>query len=584
MKNDNNMKLSKCLLPLAMIGLILAGVQACGNAKAADQEADPAVFKYREIFLPEGLGLNAGALGLNSLDEDWGIWGHNISKVLPEDHSNAVYAKQNGNTLKKQFCFSSDQLYDYIVEWISSRYKDNERIRFAIVPNDNDIVCLCDICVEYGNTPSNASPAVNHLVRKLAHRFPGHIFYTSDYKTTRGLPTDSMPANTGVLVSAINYPLTTMDTPEQVNFNNRLQAWGLTTPRILVWDYINNFDDYFTPYPTFGVMQKRLRDYRDHNVSAIFLNGSGSDLSAMSRLRTEVLAAMTSDPDIDWKELLKQKANDYYPVTGELISSFMIAQEDSVANNNTVLPLYEGVAIARKTYLPEDAFVNFHDNLLNLRHTVQGEEKKELDILLGELALTRLELKRINGNLYGSDQFINDLESLIASGHPSYNESGWSIDGYIRDYRYLLNHYKESSGNKLKGEKVVGLTPLDPDYSDTSILTDGVLGIPSNYHNGNLIISPRDFTQFAIPNKPGMSKLRVWFSYNPAYKVKLPANVNLKAGGRIIDRIEPQYPADHSGHSMVEFNIPSNAEGTLVLTVIKDPDVKSMAIEEIEGF
>lgn len=573
--------LTACLVS----GTAIMLTPACGQARAADNDSIKSVFKYREIYLPEGVGENATKLGLNTLEEDWGIWGHNLGRVLPEDHSQNVYAKINGVTNKKQFCFSSNHLFQYIEEYVSDKYGDEETIRFAIIPNDNEIVCLCEKCVTVGNSKKDASPAVTKLVRRLAERFPNHIFYTSDYKTTRGLPKDSMPENTGVLVSAIDFPLSYTGSPEETRFIQRLQAWKATTPRILVWDYINNFDDYFTPYPTFGAMQRRLKDYRDNNVTAVFLNGSGTDISAMSKLRTEVLAAMTSDPETDWKDLLYKKASEYYPVSGLVIADFMVAQEDDLAKSGLSLPLYEGVEKALKTYLSKDKFIDFHNKLLELRPHLTNQEKEEVEQLLGELALTRLELNRINANLDDSQRFLEDLQNLVAAGNPSYNESGWSIEGYVNDYKYLLDHYKATgSRNKLKGANLVALTPLDPDYSDISILTDGVLGIPSNYHNGNLIISPESYSKIAVPNIPGIKKLKVWLTYNPAYRLSLPMTVELSANNKKIAEAEPKYPSDLSGHTFVEFDVPSSTEGTLQLTFFKDEETRSIAIDEIEGF
>ena len=570
-------------LTFLLSGMSILAFFSCDNAKANSNKNEDAVFTYREVYLPEGIGQNAKAYGLNSLDDDWGIWGHNIGLMVPEKHSQNIYAKVNGNVKKKQFCFSSNTLYGYIEDYISGKYDDDAGVRFSIIPNDNDIVCICEKCVAVGNTSKDASPAVTKLVRRLAERFPGHYFFTSDYKTTQKIPTDSMPPNAGVLVSAINFPLTPVSSREEEKFINRLKAWNATTPRILVWDYINNFDDYFTPFPVLGAMQRRLKDYRDNKVTAVFLNGSGSEISAMSHLRTEVLAALTVNPDIDWKELLFNKAVELYPVTGELIAHYMIEQEENVEQNGVVLPLYEGVAVASKTYLPADHFIKFHESLKALRNQTQGKEKEEVERLLNELALTRLELNRISGDLSDSEEYLNELKNLDASGYPAYNEAGWSISDYIKDYNYLLNHNKNTKGNKLQGARLLALTPMDPDYSDLSILTDGVLGIPSNYHSGNLIMSPDRFSQISVPNKGDYKKLAVWLSYNPAYRLFLPEVVTLTVDGRKIKEVNPEYPKDLSGHSKLEFDIPAGA-GSIVLTFFRDPERHSMAIEEIEAF
>lgn len=563
------------------LGILL--FPACTPARPVDQ--DPNAFGYREVFLPQGMGKNAKQLGLNSIDVDWGIWGHNLGTVLPEKHSESVYAKVNEATLKNQFCFSSNRLYDYITQYIDDNYSMFDHTRFSIIPNDNDIVCLCIKCVNAGNTEDNASPAVFNMVKKLAAHYPNHKFFTSDYRTTREVPSDSLPSNAGVMISAMPYPFSYLPNPEKDKFLATIDKWKGKTDNILVWDYINNFDDYFTPYPNIGLMQDRLRNYKEHNVSAMFLNGSGADASSFSNLKTIVLAELMKNPEADWQKILKEKAMEIYPVTGETVADFIIAQEDYVKSHGLTLPLYEGVAVAERTYLPVDMFVNFHDKLLQLREKASGSEREYLNKLIPKLALTRLELKRINGDIYGAEELLESMERLKQMKVETYNESGWLVENYIKDYRFLLDHAKETEGkNLLKGEKLKALTPLDPDYTDTSILTDGLLGMPSNYHNGHLINTPEKFTRISIPNKPGASSVKVWLSYIPGYKIYLPQSVMLSADGMEAVTVNPTYPKDYSGHYPVEFRIPSNVHGPLTLTLEKDPEKRSMAIEEIEMY
>lgn len=558
---------------------------SCGQPRPFEQDSTKSVFKYREVYLPEAIGEGADSLGLNTLDEDWAIWGHNLGNVLPEKPSESVFAKVNGATNKKQFCFSSSRLYDYIAAFIEHNYGPNDHARFSIIPNDNDIVCLCVKCQEAGNSTHDASPAVFNLVRKLALQYPNHIFYTSDYRTTHSMPEDSMPENTGVMVSAMPYPFTYGNTPEEESFMDVLTHWGEKTHRILVWDYINNFDDYFTPYPILGVMQNRLQHYRDNHVTAVFLNGSGTDASSFSRLKSIVLAALTANPDVDWENLLKEKAKELYPVTGETIANFILEQEDFIRANGASLPLYAGVRGAMHSYLPVESFMDFYNKLSKLRSKTSGEERRNIDRMLSKLALTQLELKRINGDLSNTDLLLAELENLSDHQIPSYSESGWRIDSYIRDFKFLKNHYDETKGkNKLKGKTLVALTPLDDDYTNLGLLTDGVLGIPSNYHNGHLVNSPEKETSIGIPHIDGAKKLVVWLSYNPGYRIYLPETVSLSGPGmeKITQKVD--YPANNTGHQSVEFEIPSSASGSLVLSLRKDPETHSMAIEEIELF
>ena len=68
------------------------------------QQPDSFPFEYREIYLPETARGDDEQLYLNSVDRDWGIWGHNLSAVLPENPSPSVYARVGNGVNRDQFC------------------------------------------------------------------------------------------------------------------------------------------------------------------------------------------------------------------------------------------------------------------------------------------------------------------------------------------------------------------------------------------------------------------------------------------------------------------------------------------------
>lgn len=570
------------LMPL-LIGIVsLAAYCSCAVNKAKPDNSHSA-FSYREVFLPEALGDNAINYGLNNVENDWGIWGHNLKVVLPEKPSTSIYAKKGGTTNRSQFCFSSKHLFEYVCDYID-KYDDDEQIRFAILPNDNNIVCVCSACVAEGNTKRDASPAVIAFIEKLAAKYPQHLFFTSHYTTTKKLPSKRLPDNVGVTISAMDYPLSSTGGEKETEFIDVITGWKSKTDKIMVWDYINNFDDYFTPFPVFDIMQRRLKLYKDNGVTGVFLNGSGNYYSAFSNLKTAVLAEMTNNPDVDWKTLLKEKASEIYPKSGDIISEFILFQEDFVHGKGDEMPLYDGVSKAIKTYLPVEEFKNFHDKILEIRTSVSGKEREELDRLCGELALTRMELNRVEGNVDHSWKYVDDLKFLDSHGGPYYSESAWKVERYIQDYSTMMQHHESMENiNLLKGRRLNVMTALDPDYSDVSLLTDGLLGIPSNYHSGNLIMSPEPTAVIAIPGDVKLKKLRVCLSYNPPYRIGLPQLITLYSNNRVIDKKEPEYPSDSSGHVFVEFDIPSNSEN-LLLNITKDDDTHAIAIDEIEGW
>lgn len=566
---------STCLTAMAFLHL------GCINSVATNSV--PGAFKYREIYLPTTNPNDLVEMGLNSVDDDWGLWGHNLSNLLPEKPSLSVFARYDGVIDRHQFCFSSDKLYSYIRDYIDNNYGRNDSINFAILPNDNDIVCQCAECIKAGNTADDASPAVLKLIKRLCEKFPNHTFFTSYYASTRSIPEERLPANAGVLVSAIVYPLNSRETPQEESFSKLLGDWQEKSDNVYVWDYVNNFDDYFTPFPVFNVMQRRLQLYEKLGVDGVFLNGSGTDFSTFSHLHKAVLAKMLIDPNIDWREELRAEANRYYPTAGNDIADYIIAQEDFAASTGKTLPLYEGVENSLKTHLQSEPTRKLYEKIGQHIPGAIGMEKERLENLQSALSFTILELNRIEGKFEGSEDLLRNLEKFPRHQIEYYNEAYWPIVKYIGDYGALLNNYKETEKtNLLKGAKITALSRLDDDYNDIGIITDGLLGIPSNYHNGNLIYSGEQALVLDIPRQPQMKTLKVWLAYNPAYRIGLPAELVLTVGGRELTATPRKISRD-TGHSMVEFKIP-DVRGNIRLKFIKDPELRSFAIEEIQAF
>ncbi|MCR5574522.1 MAG: DUF4838 domain-containing protein [Bacteroidaceae bacterium] len=554
----------------------------CSQAQVDD---DSGLFEYREIYLPEGIS-EAKKLGLNNVDKDWGIWGHHLSMVLPKNPSMTVYAAVGGNRTKEQFCFSSDQLYNYIVDYIDENFSGSKTRRFAILPNDNDLVCQCDLCVKAGNTATDASPAALNLIKRLAEHFPKHLFFSSYYLSTRGLPKEVLPENTGVLVSAMDYPLTTLATSQETEFEALLKSWKQYVSHVYVWDYIQNFDDYFTPYPIFDVMQRRIWLYAQCGVNGIFLNGSGEEFSSMSRLKTYVLADLMRNPTQDMKQLIRDYCHKFFPVTGDEIASYIFLLEATAAKKGKPLPMYEGVEKVMQSYFLPEEFSPFHIKLLGLVHQTKGDEREALTLMIQAMCLTRLEIKRINKHIHSDTiDLLSMLNDLTNNNIHSYSESYWSIFDYIREYREMVEHdLAYSDKNLLRNKKLTPLTALDEDYNDISILTDGQLGLPSNYHCGQMISSATPSLRIAVPVEKGMKRLRVWFTVNAIFNIALPEKVQLSVNGIQIASVTPQASTSTPNRSYVDFNVPASATGNMVLTIVRDQKVKTMAIDEIEGF
>lgn len=561
--------------------IILSIITILGPALfcACSQAQTESVFEYKEIYLPNAKKQQ----NLNNIDTDWGIWGHNLSQVLPKNPSQEIYAQLPKGRDKSQFCFSSPKLYKYIEDYIEDNFGEDNPQRFAILPNDNPLVCQCMQCTAHGNTAHDASPTVLGLIERLAKRFPKHLFFTSYYQTTKSIPDRTLPDNTGVLVSAMSYPLSSKVTPQEEEFKTLLNTWSKRVKHVYVWDYINNFDDYFTPFPVFEVMQHRLRLYHQMGVSGIFLNGSGEDYSLFSDIKLHVLSHLLDNPDQDWKPLVKDYCQDSYPVTGNVIADFIIRQESWTKQAGKSLPLYEGVSQAVNKYLPVQDFIAFHDSLQDMLPHTAKQEKNNVSRMYKAMMLPRLEFNRILGDTTACSYMLQQLASLNHEGVHVYSESCWSLDNYVNDYTYICNHAEALQGkNHLKGKQLIPLTPLDEEYNSLTTITDGLLGLPSNYHCGQLIFSTSPVLKIGIPHIIGAKTLRISFIRNVSFRIAFPVRVTLRAGKRTL-AATPVIDKNCPNRAFVDFNIPSGAYKSLILNIMRNVDVHSMAIDEIEA-
>ena len=496
-------------------------------------------WEYKDIYMPENISPH-NHYNLNHVDTDWGIWGHNLYRVIGKNIPDEAMAMSNGERDGEQLCFSSDFVHRKISDYIKSEFSSNTPQRFVIMPYDNTIACCCEKCKALGNKPGNATPAVTNLIMRLCREFPAHTFYTSYYMSTAHLPAKPLPANAGVLISAIDWPLRSVQSSKGDKFKTLLTEWKTLTDRIYIWDYICNFDDYFTPLPTLSIMQQRIQLYANTGVKGLFLNGSGDRYCIFSDLTTYVLQGLMADPQKNWETLAKGYLNANYPISGNLIAEYIISLEEECARRGKQLQYYAGTHEAIKEYLDTDRFSRFYQELAKMQPKLTGNEASNVSKMLAALSLTRLEIARIQNEDSNPSIWINSLRQ--ATKYPEmqkYNETGWTVADYIRDYTQT----DIPKNDILRGCRFKALTALDEDYTDTRILTDGKDALPSNYHCGWLVSSIyRQLELYVdIPADKTTDKMKLSISllHSPKYRFTLPEAIEVWSNSAKLATIRP---------------------------------------------
>ena len=539
-------------------------------------------FDYQSIYSPAGLNCDyTGVMGLNNFDDSWGIWGHNLRKVLG-DNTDKVYATIHGKTDDSQLCFSSPEMYTQIEDYIVNNFGEKGNSRFVIAPDDNPYACTCASCTALGNSEKNATPAVTELVLRLAQRFPRHFFFTTSYLSTQQATDKQLPANAGVMVSAIDFPLRRIDSKDaqEKKFAQQLENWKKVTKNIYIWDYINNFDDYLTPFPILKIAQQRLQFFKKNGASGIFFNGSGYSYSSFDEMRTFVLSALLINPEQVVDDLIRNYFNQEYPVSKKWLSDYYIDLENS-AQSGKKLGLYAGIRESEGAYLNPEKFIKFYDEMGDFVSDAKGKERKKLHELQTALSFTRLEMGRDHSyDTYGyakrngkgiqavpqARKWVTQLKEHKAfSGMEYYNESANEIDYYIKEWeQYIL-------ASDIKKDLFLGITPSStPKMNKNSLkrLTDGTHGLPDNYHCG-WIIFPQEECTIDLPVKGINESGTVYISFLnlPRHRIYAPQQIEVSRDGASYKKINLSPDDSVEKGEMVKAVVPVDLNGTELLSI-----------------
>lgn len=562
-------------------------------------------FQYREPHLQANMVEDYDVLiNTNSVDKDWGIWGHQLFNLVNKNPKDDYYSRIDGTLNKEQLCFSNIQLYSFLEKYIIEHFgeKETSNQNFVISPADNNLVCTCAECSKLGNVKGNSSASVLTLINKLATRFPNHQFFTIDYLSVKTPPIKKMPLNTGILISSI-------DLPRKVNldynngfvkeFQSKVQKWNAVSSKVYVWDYISNFDDYLTPFATLTVCKNNFLFYKKLNVSGIFGNGAGYDYSTFHEVHTYVIAALMQDPTLDVNQLVKRYCNFYYGQSGQMIADYILSLEKQMQTKNIKLDLYNGVKKMTGTYLSKADFFDFYMALDNSRKKGNEEAKKRLTQLYTGLTYSAMQIQLIskfdenfgfasvsNTTIKVNENFKNRylflLEQFKLNDIFTTRERAGEVSNYLKTVKsdYIEAKLKP---NLLNSESLKVVSTLDEDYTDVSLLTDGIPGSTTDYHTGWLIVSANDLiADIYLQKTTGKINFKISFLLDERLKMRAPEKIEVIINKKIARTILPEKKSsDLAMRLNLTTAVDLSADDQIKIKIYRDNTFKKFSCDEI---
>nr|WP_298993709.1 DUF4838 domain-containing protein [uncultured Polaribacter sp.] len=503
-------------------------------------------FEYREPYFSSNFDSEFRYWNkTNFLELEWGIWGHNLPKILkgiklPE----TAFAKVGNKRIEDQYCFTSDSLFKYVNEKVTKIYNSDFALnKYMILPNDNNLVCTCNTCKSVGNTSKDAAPAVFTFLNKLAKNHRKSTFFTTAYITVKEIPNFKPEKNTGVFYSTIDIQkgIPIEDSKYAEKFETDIKKWTNYVNQVYIWDYAVNFDNYFDLYPSLKVTQKNLKYFKKLGVKGLFIHGSEYNYSSFQELKSVILSKLLWKLDIDIDSEIKSFFDEKYASTlSDILTNFYIFSENTFLNNKKELGIYSGINNTASKYLDPKVFFSFYDEFDT--HVESNKYDNEFLKLATALTFLKLEIMRDYGlgkfgyGVLKNDEIIikNEVGILLdklniyskTSKLYTYNEVGFSIEEYINNWRKKIftNHKRKHYFYKKPFEVI---SNLDEDYKDKSILNDAAFGLLD--YNTNWLINSIDDLKLEVNRKNIEKSTKITFSFlqDTKHRIFYPSSIEI---------------------------------------------------------
>ena len=288
---------------------------------------------------PEDLG---GAVGYFS-----GYFAHTLSTCFCSaatyfDEHPEYFALHGGKRVPNQLCLTNPDVLrivtDEVLDLLAARHDPEKSVQIlSLTQHDNNDYCTCDACKALDDANGAHSGTMLTFVNSVADAvkaagYDNVAIDTFAYQYTRQAPTNVVPRDNVIvrlcsIECCFGHTLDDPACPENVKFMKDLTDWSKICDRLYVWDYGTNYSEYINFFPNFGVMQKNLQIFYEHNVKGVFGEGNSQTAACNGEfkdLRLYLQAKLMQDPYMDFDGELNGFLKFYYGDGWEQIREYIL--------------------------------------------------------------------------------------------------------------------------------------------------------------------------------------------------------------------------------------------------------------------
>lgn len=313
----------------------------------------------------------------------WGTWCHSyLTFVDPDEYFDEhpeYFAMKDGkrvredpeNGLQTQLCLSNPEVLEIVKEKLGQMIAENpDRIYwdFSVMDNSNMAGCECDACRALDEAAGSGMGSLLPFLNELAKAFPDKIISTLAYFHTIEPPKNGIKAEDNVVIKLCSMPgdqgssYLQGATEGAAQFQDLVEGWHSVCDKIIIWDYVVDFEHLLLPFPNFVVQQENQQFYEENGVIGVFHQASREKGDEFAEMRAWVLAQMMwKGSDTDVNELLAKYIAATYGDAAPEIAEYVNALAANFHAEQEPLGLYDTPSAHKKGYLSKENIANYRE-------------------------------------------------------------------------------------------------------------------------------------------------------------------------------------------------------------------------------
>ncbi len=238
--------------------------------------------------------------------------------VYFEEHPE-YFALVDGERRGTQLCLTNEDVKtivtNEVLALLEEKHDPDASMQIVSVTQaDNGEYCECDNCKALDEANGSQAGTMIAFVNEIARRvsaagdYDNVAFDTFAYQYTREAPTNVVPDDNVIvrlcsIECCFGHTLDDPDCKENVAFMEDLQEWSEICDRLYIWNYSLNCDESVNIHPNFGVLQRNIQIFYEHNVKGIYEQGvfyiAECD-AEFAEMKTYLVAKLMQNPYLDF--------------------------------------------------------------------------------------------------------------------------------------------------------------------------------------------------------------------------------------------------------------------------------------------